>query len=118
MRSGPGERYPILWDYRRKDLPILVIGERGPWRYVRDPEGTTGWMHTVLLTGRRMVWLTETSTLTERPESASRPVVRAGARVTGRLHMCKQSWCKITIGEKTGWLRAQSLWGIFEDESG
>ena len=53
MRSGPGERFPILWEYKRPGLPMEILKEYEIWRQVRDPDGTIGWMNKALLTGQR-----------------------------------------------------------------
>ena len=58
MRVGPGNEYPIAWVYKRKGLPLKVIAEYEVWRKVIDHDGTTGWMHTKLLTGRRTALIT------------------------------------------------------------
>jgi hypothetical protein len=39
MRKGPGQRYPIEWVYKRRDLPVEVEREYDVWRYVRDADG-------------------------------------------------------------------------------
>ena len=55
LRAGPGVRYPIDWIYARKDLPVEVIAEFEAWRKIRDWQGTEGWVHQSMLTGRRMM---------------------------------------------------------------
>src|SRR5262245_2528471 len=44
-RRGPDDDQTILWVYQRVGLPLLVTGESGPWRRVRDPDGDVVWMH-------------------------------------------------------------------------
>lgn len=116
MRSGPGERYPIRWDYRRRGLPLLVIGEFGPWRQVRDPFGTQGWMHVGLLTGRRTVWLEADLVLRADPAVEAPLVARAEEGVVARLKRCRGNWCEIAAGGQDGWVPAARIWGIFTDE--
>jgi SH3-like domain-containing protein len=53
MRTGPAQTYPATWLYVRPDLPIKVIGVRGDWRRVQDPDGTMGWMLVRLLSDQR-----------------------------------------------------------------
>ena len=55
MRRGPGEDYPLLYQYRRQGLPLEVVAEYGQWRQVRDHEGSEGWMHARLLRASRHV---------------------------------------------------------------
>ena len=43
LRTGPGREYPVLWQYRKSGLPLLVDAEFGIWRKVVDHEGNGGW---------------------------------------------------------------------------
>src|SRR5277367_5642454 len=58
LRAGPGDRYPIEWIYIRKDWPVEVIAKFDHWQRVRDWEGTEGWIHEKMVTGRRDVIIT------------------------------------------------------------
>src|SRR3546814_18859281 len=44
MRKGPSPDVPVIWEYRRKDLPVKVIARFETWRKIEDPDGTRGWM--------------------------------------------------------------------------
>ena len=46
MRKGPSPDVPVIWEYRRKDLPVKVIARHELWRKIEDPDGTQGWMAT------------------------------------------------------------------------
>ena len=45
LRTGPGNRYPIEYVYRRKGYPLEIVAEFDQWRQVRDWQGTEGWVH-------------------------------------------------------------------------
>ena len=49
MRKGPSPDVPVLWEYRRKDLPVRVIARFETWRKIEDLDGTQGWMAARLL---------------------------------------------------------------------
>ena len=49
LRSGPGLRYPKVWIYQRRNMPMEVVSEFDTWRKVRDWEGSEGWVHQSLL---------------------------------------------------------------------
>ena len=53
VRTGPGPRYPIDWVFVRKTMPVEVLAEVDTWRKVRSLDGTEGWVHQSMLTGRR-----------------------------------------------------------------
>ena len=57
LRRGPGVDYPILWELTRRGLPVRIVGEYGHWRRVELHDGSKGWMHRVLLSGRRTALL-------------------------------------------------------------
>ena len=52
MRTGPGVRYPVDWEYRRAGLPVEIVSEYGTWRKIRDWQGDEGWMHQRRMSGR------------------------------------------------------------------
>ena len=53
VRAGPGSRYPIQWEFRKKGLPVEIVLEFDTWRKIKDYEGQEGWVHQSLLSGRR-----------------------------------------------------------------
>ncbi len=128
MRVGPSRDYPILWQYRRKGLPIKIIGEFDVWRKVIDHEGTTGWMHVSTLSVKRTAIITA-STVKMHRSASEMASVRAviEANVIAFINSCREDWCKITtqrsIGKNTtgkkvtGWVQKNALWGIFENEN-
>src|SRR3546814_8681045 len=46
MRKGPSPDVPVIWEYRRKDLPVKVIARFETWRKIEDPDGTRSEEHT------------------------------------------------------------------------
>lgn len=53
MRAGPGARYPIVWTYHRRGMPIKVTREFDIWRLVEDADGQKGWIQQAILSGGR-----------------------------------------------------------------
>lgn len=117
MRSGPGTRYPIEWIYRRRGLPVEIIAEFDTWRKVRDWNGTVGWMHRAMLTGRRTAITTAKSTSLYREPQASAPIVaRAEAGVVAKLRACDGPWCEIEAKGLEGWIPRAAIWGTLPGE--
>lgn len=118
LRTGPGEQYPILWVYSKKDYPLEIIAEYESWRKVRDIDGGEGWMHVVLLSGKRTVLVigAEPQTLYREPDTLSRPVARLEPGVIGEILECDGQWCKVDAGREDGWIMARNLWGIYANE--
>lgn len=53
MRVGPGERFPILWVYHRRGLPVRIEREFDTWRLVEDSTGQKGWIQQAILVNNR-----------------------------------------------------------------
>lgn len=112
MRTGPGDRYPVVWVYQRAHLPLQIIAEFENWRRVRDPDGEEGWVHGSLLSGTETVLITEaTRDLRNRPESEAPVVARAEPGTIGRLLECQGNWCRLEIAGYKGWVRTAEFWG-------
>lgn len=112
VRTGPGKQYPIDWVYVRKNMPVEVIAEYDIWRRIRDHDGSTGWVHGSMLSGRRTVTIQGgTHTLYHKPDAQSWPVLRAEQDVVGELKHCQPDWCEIQIEGKKGWVRIAAIWG-------
>jgi len=119
MRTGPGVQYPVEWVYRRRQLPMEVIAEYGTWRKVRDWQGTQGWIHQSMLTGKRTFVITSTvRNVRRKPDSNSATEARAEAGAIGEIKSCGkgEGWCQIEIGRYDGWLRRVDFWGAYENE--
>ncbi|MFZ2633372.1 MAG: SH3 domain-containing protein [Desulfosalsimonadaceae bacterium] len=50
IRSGPGDSYEVLWQVE-KNMPFEILDKdkTGTWYYVKDYEGTIGWIKKSLL---------------------------------------------------------------------
>ena len=117
MRAGPGVRYPVEWVYQRKNMPVEVIAEHDTWRKVRDPEGTEGWIHRAMLSGRRtIVVLGGESTLRREPEEKAPAVARLTAGVVAVVDRCDSVWCEVSTAGYDGWIRRERIWGLYESE--
>jgi SH3-like domain-containing protein len=119
MRKGPGQRYPIEWVYKRRDLPMEVEREYDVWRYVRDPDGVEGWVHQVTLSDRRTFILqSKDATLRADPKDTAAAVATIKVGVTGRLRECAagSTWCQVQVGGYKGYLRRDQFWGLLPDE--
>ena len=112
-RHGPGVEHRIDWIYERAGLPLQVTGESGPWRRVRDPDGTEVWMHAQNLDMRRTAFVSGAA------QAALRTQPRPGAGVTAYLEPgvvgtftgCEGDYRRISVGGRVGWVAAEALWG-------
>lgn len=116
MRVGPGSEYRISWVYRRVGLPLKVVRRTSGWRLVEDPDGTRGWMVARFLkTDRSAVVVGEgLADIRSQPTDDSQLLWRAEPGVVGLLGDCRDGWCVLTMGERTGWVGEARLWGAGE----
>src|SRR5438128_3024358 len=118
LRAGPGDRYPIEWVLTRKDMPVEITGQLEHWRRIRDWEGTAGWVHERMLTGKRAIVVKGgVRPLLRQPDPAAPVIARAEPGVVGRLLECRAAWCKVETGPITGWIRRSDVWGVYPEEN-
>ena len=113
MRVGPSVDFPIEWIYRRAGLPMKVVRLNEGWRLVEDPDGARGWVAARLLDPERAAIVTGSSETAMRagPDPASALRWRVEAGVVGRLGQCEVGWCRFVVGQRSGWVAQERLWG-------
>lgn len=112
MRKGPSPHVPVMWEYRRKDLPVKVVARHENWRKVEDPDGTQGWMAARLLSRTRTAIVTGEIRAMREDASVSAPVAyRAQPGVVGRISDCKNGWCLFDVQGRKGWIQTDHIWG-------
>lgn len=119
LRTGPGVRYPVDWIYAKRDLPVEVIAEFEGWRRIRDWQGTEGWVHQSMLTGRRTIVVTGAlRTLRRDDRDDGPPLAMVESGVMGRLVQCPRgkTVCRVEIDTLQGWLRRDEFWGVHPGE--
>lgn len=117
MRSGPGERFPILWEYKRTGLPMEILKEYEIWRQVRDPDGTIGWMNKALLTGQRTgIVRDQQRLLYVAPDMKSRIAWRIAPGAVVNITLCEDIWCRVSKDGKSGYMLRGQMWGTYARE--
>lgn len=112
-RTGPSINHSIAWQYRRRDLPLVVVAETEMWRKVRDINGGEAWVRKPALSGERYVMAMEETLLLSEPESGSHAVARSETGALFKLEECNDDgWCRVKAknGLK-GWASRRQLWG-------
>lgn len=112
MRKGPSPDVPVIWEYRRKDLPVKVIARFETWRKIEDPDGTQGWMAARLLSRTRTAIVTgDVRPMHKGPSLTAVIAYRAQPGVVGRITDCKEGWCLLNVGGRKGWIQTDHIWG-------
>ena len=98
-------------------MPIEITAEFENWRKVRDWQGTEGWVHRSMLSGKRTAVVTGgVQPLRRDPNPDSVLTARVMEKVVGRILECDGDWCRIEIGKRRGWMRRAHFWGVYSDE--
>ncbi len=120
-RVGPGPDYSISWVFRRAGLTVEVLNEFENWRQVRDSAGSTGWVASALISGRRTAivapWLKSGQLhqlMSSRGGSTVVVQIETGAVVD--IATCDSEFCKVYAASKVGYIAQTLLWGIYPSE--
>jgi SH3-like domain-containing protein len=127
LQQGPGREYPTAWVFRRAGLPVEVVNEFGNWRQVRDAEGTTGWVLSTVLSGRRtaiiLAWEAKpgqtpsaSAALRDDDRESARPVAMIEAGVLASIISCDGKWCRVSVDGYRGYIEQSKLWGAYPGE--
>jgi SH3-like domain-containing protein len=130
VRVGPGTRYDLAWVYVRAGTPVEIIQEFDTWRKIRDVDGSEGWVHQNLLSGKRAgiaaPWdhTAQVPLLSARDQDGGvRAWLGAGFRV--EIAKCDGSWCEVSATAQreqghgntySGYLQQTALWGVYAGE--
>jgi SH3-like domain-containing protein len=123
VRAGPGDQYPINWVYLREGFPVEVVDEFDNWRLVRDIDNVEGWIHSVMLSGRRFAIVVERhgdngkAQLHRKPEASSPAIAELEAGAYGQLLDCTATWCRMQFMPYRGWVKRNHIWGIYPQET-
>ncbi len=114
LRQGPSFEYPVKLFYKKKFLPVLVQDRFENFRKIRDHENNTGWIHVSQLSKKKAAividveaYIFSSNTIYSKPIAISK---------NGKLLLikkCKKDWCKISSKKFNGWIKKESLWGLF-----
>jgi SH3-like domain-containing protein len=98
-----------------------TIQEFENWRKIRDWEGSEGWIHRSLLSGRRTAIVAPWD---DRAQFALRSSPSEGAAIAAYLEAnmlvavtaCADDWCRLEDDRFAGWIEQNRLWGVYPQE--
>ena len=88
MRSGPGYKYPVLFEFKKKKYPVKVIAEFNIWRKVSTFNNITGWVHTKLLSSFRTGIILKTTILRKNPSNQSTHIATLLPKLVVEINKC------------------------------
>ena len=118
MRSGPGKKYPIIFELKQKGYPLKIISEFNNWRKVTNRDNLTGWIHTQMLSSFRTGIIIKPTLLKKIPSEKSKSEARLLVNLLVNVKKCELKWCKIEIIKDkifVGWIKKISIWGAVQN---
>ena len=117
LRQGPTFSHRILWVYRHKGYPFVLLNSFDAWRKVRAPDGTEGWMGAAILSQKRTVLVIGKgrAPLHARPGDV-KVVALADPGAVADLEACKRNDCRISGEGIDGWISKVRIWGVDKNE--
>ena len=113
LRTGPGLQYPVTWTIKHAHLPVQIVAEYETWRQVKDPDGTTGWVHQSMLSGKRYVLVKKDRLrFLADPDVKGRPVAKVLSGEVAPFRKCHNGFCQIEVAKKKGWVPVNAVWGL------
>ena len=114
LRQGPSREYPVKIYYKKKFLPVIIQDQSENYRKIRDHENNTGWIHVSQLSKKKAaIVVDEELIMFKNPTIYSKPLAMLKKGRLTRIIKCKNEWCKAKTGGYKGWLKKDSLWGLF-----
>ena len=114
LRQGPSFEYPIKIFYKKKFLPVLVQDTSDNFRKIRDHENNSGWIHISQLSKKKAAIVLSGDLIMFKSDTIySNPIVILKEGRLVKINKCKGAWCKVKSGEFKGWVKNESLWGLF-----
>ena len=114
LRQGPSKDYPIKLFYKKKYLPVLIQDSSDNFRKIRDHENNSGWIHLSQLTKKKAAIVVDNDLIIfKRPTIYSNPVAILEEGRFVKIDKCEDDWCKVRSNGFKGWVKNESLWGLF-----
>lgn len=112
MRSGPGTRYPVIWELGR-GFPLKIIERKGKWIRVKDFEGDTGWVFRKLTDKTpNVVVKKKIVNIRKGPGRNYQIVGKAEYGSVMKLIKKSKGWVNVKHSNKlTGWIKGNLVWG-------
>jgi len=111
VRSGPGQKYEVLWNVEQNH-PIEIIEKKGEWCRFRDFEGDQGWIHQDIV-GKidAVITVQEKCNIRSGPGTDFEVVFSVEKGIPFKVSDRKGDWLRVehADGDK-GWIHRSLVW--------
>ncbi len=118
LRSGPGTKYSVKWEYGN-GFPLKILSRKGNWIKVKDFENDSGWVYKKYVNSTPHMIVKVNKGKKKKINLRSGP--GTGYKVVGKAYYGvvfetldqKKGWAKIRHESGlTGWIKRSLLWGF------
>ncbi len=118
LRSGPGTKYSVKWEYGN-GFPLKILSRKGNWIKVVDFENDSGWVYKKYVNSTPHMIVKVNKGKKKKINLRSGPGI--GYKVVGKAYYGvvfktldqKKGWAKIKHESGlTGWIKRSLLWGF------
>ena len=118
LRSGPGTKYSVKWEYGN-GFPLKILSRKGNWIKVVDFENDSGWVYKKYVNSTPHLIVKVNKGKKKKINLRSGPGI--GYKVVGKAYYGvvfktldqKKGWAKIKHESGlTGWIKRSLLWGF------
>ena len=114
LRQGPSFDYPIKIFYKKKYLPVLIQERSDNFRKIINHKNNSGCIHISQLSKKKAAIIAhEKSIMFNSSTIYSNPVAILKKGRLVKISKCIDNWCKVKSEEYKGWIKKESLWGLF-----
>ncbi|PIE58571.1 MAG: hypothetical protein CSA33_02620 [Desulfobulbus propionicus] len=110
MRSGPGEKYEIIFQLP-KGYPVKVLSQRDQWYKVEDYEGDKGWIyHSLLSDAAYLIVTVKEGNVRTGPSTKEAKVGSVFRDVILKKVSQQGEWYKVNHPQIEGWVHESLVW--------
>ena len=118
MRVGPGDRFEILWNFKKKGLPIKIHKKFEHWYQIETPDGSIGWMRNYLISNKqKTIIFLKNENIYKNNNEKSNIIANVDKNSVLIIHYGKNKWCKVESKKYKilGFVKNNSsnIWGAY-----
>lgn len=126
IRSGPGEDFPVVWQYKQKYMPFKVVASYKNWYQIQDINNHVGWIFKPTTSNIESALTRGKTIVRNQPNETSRIIATLDRKIVVVVKKINNDYVKIylhisNLGHAStniiGWTKISNLWGDLNSSS-